>query len=91
MTDPASSYELGLRATITSMIQRGYKLETIDTLIKREYLSQCLKSVGNNQSATAEKIGVHRNTMHRYMDQYSVPYQRTWRNRKGKNVVETVV
>lgn len=87
MSELASSSELGLRATITSFIQRGYTLDTVDKLIKREYLSQALSAAGNNQSLTAEKIGVHRNTVLRHLKQYRVPYERTWRNRSKNDAV----
>ena len=82
MSEPASALEIGIRATVTSCIQYGLTMDTVDTLIKREFLSQALEAAGNNQSQTALNIGVHRNTILRYLKQYSVPHQKTWRNRR---------
>ena len=58
MSEPLSALEIGIRATVTSCIQYGLTMDTVDTLIKREFLSQALEAAGNNQSQTALNIGV---------------------------------
>ena len=50
--------------------------------ISREYFSVVLIRSGNNQSAVAERLGLHRNTVRRHLDRLRIVPKRSWRLRK---------
>jgi DNA-binding NtrC family response regulator len=61
----------------------GMNLSEAKKLLEREWLALALKREGNNQSAVAEKEGVHRNTVARHIRNLDIPvqHQRHWKKR----------
>jgi DNA-binding protein Fis len=74
-----------LRCYVAIRSSQDWNLNAVLEEAGREYLTTMLKCSGNNQCVTAEKLGMHRNTLRRYLDRLGITIEGHVKQREAVN------
>lgn len=71
-----------LEALIASMVERGILLDEARTEFEKKFIAWVLERTKGNQGKAARKLGIHRNTLSRKLNEYKLDGTRPRRRRR---------
>lgn len=63
-----------LESLIGQLVERGILLEEAVTEFEKRFIKRVLDRTNGNQSRAARVLGIHRNTLSRKVDEYSLDH-----------------
>lgn len=66
------SFKQRLDVLVADMVRRGIRLQEASDELERAFLRRVLKDCDGNQTRTAERLRLHRNTLRRKLERHGI-------------------